>query len=657
VSELKPCPVCEKQPIECTDGEGLDTRYSFACKPPNYEHLCTGLHLSRVGVAKAWNDAVDAYEADEPETPTTLSDVVVAISRRVAELDVKNMGRDTLPEDELCRRVCHAAEDLDVARRCNDRPEIERQAVDVAAHAVRLLLALGEPKEVEESLACPSCGSMAFVSSPGERRPWVECKSCDRRAEGNSLAEAIATWRIFGEPDEAPEVPPAKFLKVDVDVEQPAVSVSMKGSTEPTLKPCPVCGKQPVFERDMFVCRAHLGGQKSASQGGAAEAWNKAAAAVERRHRRRDAVNAAIEGIRDGDDTGDRLMAAWKAREGARMRAAGLVSPYKATFDGQRLVLTAPGCSEWKATATPTTSDADDLETATGHRLDAIAARIDEADFERVNKPDWFETDAELRERVKEAMSYEVSLKTIGYLLAQRNEARRMVLRSTVDLLAKVRDDIAVAVGFKLIDTGSWTNDSVIAAVKRLVQERDDAVADRATVERTRDRLFNERDGATSYLRSNLSEGDRAETLIGCCRAVTERLKQTTKERDYNASEIRRVMVERESLREQCDRDEETIETLNRDNARKAEAVRKANAERDGFREAAAKANEELVAINEACDAPPGTRLVRWAATLKKERDEAIRQAEDHETLRGRVEALEAGFAKLRRDDELKAIR
>jgi hypothetical protein len=333
------------------------------------------------------------------------------------------------------------------------------------------------------------------------------------------------------------------------------------------MKPCPVCGKPPVEEND---------------------------------------------------DTVDELLDA--------MRTAGLVSPYKATFDGQRLVLTAPGAAEFEAKVKPAESSCD------GYCPGLV--EVDDA-LGRCAGEDRLELLTELNRRALE----------------------RDKFSEEIDLLAKVRDDIAVAVGFKLIDTGSWTNDSVIAAVKRLVQERDDAVADRATVERTRDRLFNERDGATSYLRSNLSEGDRAETLIGCCRAVTERLKQTTKERDYNASEIRRVMVERESLREQCDRDEETIETLNRDNARKAEAVRKANAERDGFREAAAKANEELVAINEACDAPPGTRLVRWAATLKKERDEAIRQAEDHETLRGRVEALEAGFAKLRRDDELKAIR
>lgn len=48
-------------------------------------------------------------------------------------------------------------------------------------------------------------------------------------------------------------------------------------------------------------------------------------------------------------------------------------------------------------------------------------------------------------------------------IVKERNE-----LRSTVDLLAKVRDDIAVALGFKLIDAGKWTNDSVVAAVKRM---------------------------------------------------------------------------------------------------------------------------------------------------------------------------------------------
>jgi len=69
-----------------------------------------------------------------------------------------------------------------------------------------------------------------------------------------------------------------------IEVAEPDSEPVSKWS-EPPLKPCPVCGKQPVFERDWYVCMAHLGGEKSSSRIGGAEAWNKAAAAVEERHR------------------------------------------------------------------------------------------------------------------------------------------------------------------------------------------------------------------------------------------------------------------------------------------------------------------------------------------------------------------------------------
>jgi hypothetical protein len=139
--------------------------------------------------AEAWNAVVERYEHyTAPGDPCEKPDCdqgpragkhLVAIGKRVAELDVKNIGRDTLPEDELCRRVCHAGEDLDVARRCNDRPEIERQAVDVAAHAVRLLLAIGEPKKAstEPTLkSCPVCGKLPTLVVAGQRK--FMCEDC-----------------------------------------------------------------------------------------------------------------------------------------------------------------------------------------------------------------------------------------------------------------------------------------------------------------------------------------------------------------------------------------------------------------------------------------------------------------------------------------------
>lgn len=83
-----------------------------------------------------------------------LSDVIVGVSKRIAELDA--LGAPYIVGECYGRLMWHAS-DLGVAISNDDGPEIENQAVNVAAHAVRLLMALDGDTDGDEP-RCPKCG-------------------------------------------------------------------------------------------------------------------------------------------------------------------------------------------------------------------------------------------------------------------------------------------------------------------------------------------------------------------------------------------------------------------------------------------------------------------------------------------------------------------
>jgi len=414
-----------------------------------------------------------------------------------------------------------------------------------------------------------------------------------------------------------PEIPPAKFLKFDVEMEQPSVSISMKKSTEPTVKPCPVCGKQPVrqfclVDKHRVACGDHMSTEPIDTKLPA-----RATVCTHNALKLDELLAAHPDGIpfekaAPLETVCKKCIPSWIDRESRRLDAED-VAAWNAAVDAYEPSVDRPPDS-------------------------ASACALSLQDVQKIC--------AEFSQR-----------------LAQAARDARFTVTAERDTAVGVIDEARQALRLD-------PRERLVDACRDLVEILG-CPEDRHLTEWARS-IVEERDAAIAHLRPHISDSDRAETLLGHCRAVMEKLKRAASDRDHNAAAVRRVIRERDELQAAFDKLDESADKVQRERdelrvqtsavdkllvdiagidriekikgllgrglelAAVDEALgrcagenrltllgkllRRAS-ERDGYRWAVASANEELLAVANALGAKTTGGLVELARSVKAAAD------------------------------------